>query len=167
MKIPYSWLLAALALPLFSVCRSGNGGPSRADQVEQVALQYFATYAEREDWDKLLSFYRSDLEFEDVMLLLELDGLEDFKEFYNWPDTGFHKLVKEEPHLILEDLLVNDSTAVGYGFFKPFYWYGTLYGEDQPYFSIVLTFDDSLRIKRQVDFIEYPVDILCRYYDED
>jgi hypothetical protein len=137
-------------------------------KVEQVAREYFATFAEREDWEKLLSFYRYDMQFEDIMLQIKIFNKEDFKSFYNWPEGDFQKAPPDAPHLVLQTLAVNDSAAVGRGYFNPFYYNGELnewkWGSE---FTIWLFFDEQLKIKRQIDFIEYPdwilEDVIARY----
>ncbi|MDF1699459.1 MAG: hypothetical protein P1U56_26640 [Saprospiraceae bacterium] len=135
----------------------------RQDQVEQTAMDYFATFAERKDWDKLCSFYRDDLEFDDVILQIHLDSLWKFKRFYKWDEEGdaFQKLSPEQDHLTLYSLLVNDSTAVAQGRVNPFYYHGTRmdfkWGMN---FTIWLYFDQDLKIRKQVDWFEYSPETL-------
>ena len=104
------------------------------------------------------------------MLQIKLFNKEDFKNFYNWPGGDFRKYPEDEPHLVLRTLVVNDSVAVGSGYFNPFYFNGELqqwkWGSE---FTIWLYFDEQMKIKRQVDFIEYPdeilEDVIRRYRD--
>lgn len=155
------YLLFGLAFILVacnaSVDTSETAGEKvRAQAVKATATEFFKTYAERSDWEKLLSFYRKDLVFEDVLLQLRLDSLWQFERFYDWPDTNFRKLYPGQPSLEVEHLLVDDSTAIAAGYFTPFYWYGQLIEPDWGMqFQMVLHFDDDLRIKKQVDWIEY------------
>lgn len=151
---------------LLMACTSSPAGEraseyARKAKVEQVAREFFTTFAERKDWGKMLSFYRYDMHFEDVMLQIKIFNKEDFKNFYNWEEGEFQKLAADQPHLVLKSLVVNDSIAVGTGYFNPFYYNGELqdwkWGSE---FTIWLQFDEQLKIKRQVDFIEYPDDIL-------
>lgn len=129
--------------------------------IEQKAKAYFQTYAEREDWQEFLSFYREDMQFEDVLLQIQLDSLWQFERFYNWPDTNFQKLTPEQPSLVLSSLVSNDSMAVARGHFTPFYWHGNriepIWGME---FCIWLYFDKDQKIKRQIDWIEYDPDVL-------
>jgi len=130
--------------------------PTYEEQVRETATAYFSTFSERKDWDKLLSFYRSDLQFQDIALHLELDSLWQFERFYNWPDTGFQKLSPEQQHLAIESLVVQDSTAVVRGHLNPFKYYGALIDSDWGMeFTIWLYFDENLKIARQVDWFEY------------
>ena len=97
--------------------------PSRKAQVELVAKDFFNTFAQREDWTKFCSFYREDLEFEDIMLQIKLDSLWKFKKFYKWDEEGnnFRKLTPDQKHVEIDALVVNDSMAIGYGHLNPFY----------------------------------------------
>lgn len=130
-------------------------------QVRQTAVDYFQTFSERKDWNKLLSYYRADLQFHDIMLHLELDSLWQFERFYNWPDTGFQKLSPDQQHLAIESLVVEDSTAVVRGHLNPFYYYGKKMDSDWGMeFTIWLYFDEDLKIKRQVDWMEYDPSVM-------
>lgn len=129
---------------------------NRAKAVKDIATAFFDTYAERSDWEQLLSFYRQDMVFEDVMLQLHLDSLWQFERFYNWPDTNFRKLSPEQLHMEVEHLLVNDRVAIASGHFNPFYWHGQLIDLDWGMqFQMTLYFDENLKISKQVDWIEY------------
>ncbi len=144
---------------------------SRAQMVATEASVYFATFAEREDWEKLLSFYREDLIFEDVLLQLHLDSLWQFERFYNWPDTAFRKLYPEQKHLNIHNLVANDSVAVAQGVLNPFYYYGKRVDTDWGMnFTIWLYFDKGLKIYKQIDWFEYnPTvmqSVLDRYHKE-
>ncbi len=158
---------------LLMACTSSPAGERAAEyarkaKVEQAAREFFTTFADRKDWKKMLSFYRYDMHFEDIMLQIKIFSKEDFKNFYNWEEGNFQKLSSDQPHLVLKSLVVNDSVAVGTGYFNPFYYNGELqdwkWGSE---FTIWLQFDEQLKIKRQVDFIEYPdvvlEDVITRY----
>ena len=135
----------------------------RTKAIEAVALDFFATFAEREDWGKFCSFYREDVLFEDVMLQLKLDSLWKLKRFYKWDEEGdnFKKLSPEQEHITIETLVVNDSVAVGTGRVNPFYYYGQLINPDWGMnVTFWLYFDENLKIKRQTDWIEYDASVL-------
>jgi hypothetical protein len=137
--------------------------PSQAERVEQRARDFFATFAARTDWEKLCSFYRNDLVFEDVLLQIHLDSLWKFKRFYRWDEEAdrFRKLSPEQAHLTVTSLVVDDSTAVARGRVNPFYYDGYLIDTDWGMdFTIWLYFDDNLQIKRQIDWFEYAPEVL-------
>ncbi len=137
--------------------------PDRAQLVQQQAQAFFDTYAERSDWEKFCSFYREDMQFHDVILQLHLDSLWQLKRFYQWDSEGdqFQKLSPDQEHLAVESLVANDSVAVARGRVNPFYYSGHLidveWGMD---FTIWLHFDDSLRITKQIDWMEYDPAVL-------
>ena len=134
---------------------------SKTEKVHVVASEYFATFSERKDWQKLLSFYRADMTFDDVLLQIHLDSLWQFERFYNWPDTGFHKLTPDQEHLVIESLVANDSVAVVNGHLNPFYYYGELVDSKWGMkFTIWLYFDEDFKIKHQVDWFEYDDKVL-------
>lgn len=155
-----------LFLCWISACSSNGTSQSfsptdRSLAIEEKARDYFKTYAIREDWEAFLSFYAEDLQFEDAILQIHLDSLEAFKAFYDWPNPGFQKHPDYPEIFRLDDLVVDDSTAVARGLFYPFYWQDTLFSmEWDPTFTIWLWFDDSLKIRRQIDWIEYSGDVL-------
>ena len=135
---------------------------ARQQQVEKTAKAFFATFAERKNWRKFCSFYREDMVFEDVMLQIKLDSLWQFKRFYKWDEEGelFKKLTPDQDHLTLTSLVANDSVAVGRGRINPFYYYGQLVDAEWGMeFTIWLYFDEHLKIKKQIDWIEYAPEV--------
>lgn len=139
---------------LFLVCLAACNSP-KENRVNQLATDYFKIYADRTDWDGFQALYADDLIFEDVVFRYEFDK-EGFVNFYNWPDSLFKKH-PDFPHtLVLQNLTVNDSTAIGSGYFTPFYYGGRLLSNDHHWrFTMELTFDKQGKIKRHKDFIEY------------
>ena len=136
----------------------GSAVPTRQQAVEQKAREFFTTFAQRHDWDKFCSFYREDLEFQDIILQIQLDSLWQFKRFYNWDGEAgnFRKLTPDQPHLTLETLVANEEVAVARGHLNPFYYYDKLVDTDWGMdFTIWLYFDEDLLIRKQVDWFEY------------
>ncbi|MEK6478665.1 nuclear transport factor 2 family protein [Catalinimonas sp. 4WD22] len=138
-------------------------GPSEEEQFEQQvrsrAIDYFATYQQREDWNKFLSFYHPKVTFTDAALKTRTRGIDAFEEFYNWPDSNFQKISPAQKHLEVQDIVTQDSLVVARGHFNPFYWHG----EKQEWtggFTIWLYFDKNLKIRHQVDYIQYPASVI-------
>ena len=130
----------------------------KRQQVETVARDFFKTFADRQDWDKLCSFYREDMVFEDILLQIKLDSLWQFMRFYKWDEEGdnFKKLTPEQEHLTVYSLVANDSVAVARGRVNPFYYYGELIDVEWGMeFTIWLYFDERFKIKKQIDWMEY------------
>ena len=151
------WLAVALST-LMIAC-----GPSEEEVFEKdtrkKAIDYFATYQQREDWNKFLSFYHPKVTLTDVALKTRTRGLDEFEEFYNWPDSNFQKISAAQKHLELQDIMVQDSVVVARGHFNPFFWHG----EKQEWtggFTIWLYFDKNEKIRHQVDYIQYPASVI-------
>ncbi|MCB0548597.1 MAG: nuclear transport factor 2 family protein [Phaeodactylibacter sp.] len=154
-----SGILMLALLMLASACTE-KGTPALQQQTERQATAYFQTFSQRTDWEKLLSFYRDDVQFTDTNMRYRAKSIGGFKAFYNWPDPGFEKMSPDQAHLELESLVANDSIAVGRGHFNPFYWHGKLQEWDDASFTIWLYFDQQGKIYKQYDFITYPVELL-------
>ena len=155
-----NWLLLITVLLTITGCHQKK--TANEDDFEQAvrskALEYFETFAERSDWDKLCSFYREDVHFKDIMLQLDLDSLWKFKRFYKWDEEGdrFKKMSPEQKHLNLQSLVVEGNTAAGKGHLNPFYYDGVLVDTEWGMeFTIWLRFDENLKIIEQIDWIEY------------
>lgn len=127
---------------------------------EEKALHYFDLYAERTDWEGFQDQFSEKLKFEDVIFGFKMNK-EEFVAFYNWPDSLFSKHPDHPKTLILEDLATTNNTAVGRGYFTPFYYGGQLMATDDPWkFTIWLKFDEKGKIIEQTDWIEYPPQFL-------
>lgn len=156
-QLPMKRLNLIIVFFIILSCEQKPGHPD----VKQIASDYFNTYAERTDWDKFLSYYDGDLQFEDIISQQKLSGIQQFREFYNWPDTGYRKHPDYPRALELDKLIINDKAAIGKGRFLPFYWYGKMWDMTQEgEFIIWLEFNEEGKITRQIDWIEYPGEIL-------
>ena len=134
---------------------------STEQPIKDLATTFFEHYAERSDWQGFLDLYSDSVYFQDVIFRMELNGKTAFKTFYNWPDSNFMKHPEYPETLVLEDLAVNDSSAVGRGYFTPFYYGGMLYDDAKNMrFTMWLYFDQQGKIIRHIDFIEYPPSFL-------
>ena len=85
-------IVIALTWLLFTQCQTPvpSEGP-HSSQWQEAASLYFQIYTERDDWERFLSMYDQNMSFEEVILRIKLRGKEEFKAFYNWPDTSFRK----------------------------------------------------------------------------
>lgn len=130
------------------------------NKTESYAQNYFRLYADRSDWESFQNQFSSDLKFEDVIFGYKMSK-DEFVAFYNWPDTLFSKHPDHPQTLILEDLAIINNTAVGRGYFTPFYYNEQLMATDEPWkFTIWLKFDEKGKIIEQTDWIEYPPQFL-------
>lgn len=131
---------------------------------EQADLQsildaYIQTYQERQDWEAFLAFYSDTLYMKDVNLKVECKDLESFKTFYDWPNPDFKKLFPEQQTFDIDQVLLEQQTAVIRGRFLPFFWKG----ERQNWagdFTLWLLFNEEYKIIEQYDYIVYPPEFL-------
>ena len=141
-------------LTLLIACEPGEQY-NRAQHTRQTAIAYFDVYQQRTDWDSLLSFYREDIQFKDATLNYQSTGIDSFKRFYNWPNTSFRKVTDDQKHLVIQDLVVQDSIVVGRGHINPFFWNNELQDWTTD-FTIWLYFDQDMKIYKQIDWVNYP-----------
>ncbi len=124
-----------------------------------VVDDYLQTYQERNDWEKMLSFYSDSIYLEDVNLELEFNGKDAFRDFYDWPNPSFRKTSPQQKTFQIEEVAIHGQTAVIRGRLAPFYWKNDL--QNWPgLFTIWLTFNEDQQIIRQYDFFKYPKSFL-------
>lgn len=149
-----------LLLSVIILCCSGcTNVQTETSPLQDTVDDYIKTYQERNDWEKMLSFYSDSIYLYDPNLQYECNGMEEFKFFYNWPDTNFRKFSPEQANLTVEDLMIEGNKAVLRGRFNPFYWQGQL--QDWPGgYTIWLFFNEDQKIIQQYDYIIYPPEII-------
>ncbi|GAB5523100.1 MAG: hypothetical protein Roseis2KO_09720 [Roseivirga sp.] len=142
---------------LLAACTSSS---EETHSTRERALTFFDTYKARSDWQAFQDLYAENMVFEDVIFRYTYNK-EEFIGFYNWPDPLLEKHPDYPEVLVLEDLATTDSTAIGRGYFTPFYYSGKLYDDSEHMrFVISLHFDKQGKIKKHTDFIEYPPEFL-------
>ncbi|MCE7994303.1 MAG: hypothetical protein HEP71_20120 [Roseivirga sp.] len=147
-------------LLLFLLLAACANPQEKVDFAREHAILFFDTYKARTDWKAFQDLYAEDLVFKDVIFRYTYNK-EEFINFYNWPDPLLEKHPDYPEVLVLEDLTTTDSTAMGRGYFTPFYYNGQLYDDaEHMRFVISLQFDEQGKIKRHTDFIEYPPQFL-------
>lgn len=151
-------LLLSLLL-LYSCGQPDAESNHRGIAIKSQAEKYFQVFADRQDWEALLSFYDEKVVFQDLNQDLRFEGIEAFQGFYNWPDSSFSKLSPDQHHLEVEELMVLDTVAIARGHFNPFLWKGQRV-EGIEDFTIWLYFNDKMKIVKQLDYIEYPAAFL-------
>ena len=143
-----------LLLFLFTACSAPVN--ERRTTTEKAAKNFFEFYKSRSDWQGFQNLYADDLVFEDVIFRFTYNKQE-FINFYNWPDPLLKKHPDYPEVMVVEDLSFTDSTAIGRGYFTPFYYGDILYADTAHMrFSMALQFNEAGKITRHIDFIEYP-----------
>ena len=144
-----------LLLIIFTACTT-----EKSNRAEDAAYEFFEMYQARDDWRGFQDLCAEDLVFEDVIYRLNF-GKQEFIDFYNWPDSAFSKHPDFPTTLVLKELALTDSSAIGRGYFNPFYYSGALLSFDHRWrFNISLEFNAEGKIIRHIDFIEYPPEYL-------
>lgn len=144
--------------------------PSYADipsesEVSAWTRTYFQRYAARDDWPGFLAQFDAALAFDDPIAGIRLDSRKAFEQFYFWPDPAFSKHPDYPDTLVLEELIIEGDLAIGRGYFTPFRYYGSTFGDLEPMrFVIWLTWNKEGKIVRQVDWIDYPAALIQAMY---
>ena len=148
-------------IPLFFLLAACSGTVNERRAVtENTAKAFFNLYKDRQDWQAFQDLFAEDLEFEDVIFRYKYDK-PGFVAFYNWPDSLLKKHPEYPEVMVLEDLAFTDSTAMGRGYFTPFYYDGVLYDDlEHMRFFMALHINEAGKISRHIDFVEYPAAFL-------
>lgn len=120
--------------------------------ITPIVDDYYQTYAEREDFEKFLSFYDSSIVLEDMIYGNRVTGIENFRAFFDWPNPNFES--KDSVALVVINQVIDENTVVTEGYFTPFSWGGL--DVEAMYFTMILTFNEEGKINRHVDWINYP-----------
>lgn len=134
---------------------------SKSKEVRAVAERFFQGLGERGEVEKMYSFYSEVVEYEDPIFDEKYYKVDEIYQLrYNWFDKDV--LYTQKPALVLKNLVVNDSVAIGSGYFHPYY-YKDQAQESLP-FVIQLEFDENNKIFRQTDWFDYPLKDMSEAY---
>ena len=120
--------------------------------IETVAKQYFTVYAERQNFEKLLSFYDEKADLEDLGYGHHAKSKQEIEQFFAWNDGKF-SLVNKGPALVVQKQVVDGNKTVTEGYFTKFTYNGKTMGPWR--FLIWLEFNEQGKIIRHVDWINY------------
>ncbi|TNE49832.1 MAG: nuclear transport factor 2 family protein [Bacteroidetes bacterium] len=107
-------------------------------------------------FDAFINFYADTVILEDIITGVRVEGKADLIDFFDWNNPNFSKT--QDQVLVLEMLFVDGKQSVAKGYFTPFRW-GEHYFEAM-YFTTLLTFNESGKIVRQVDWFNYPSNLV-------
>lgn len=144
-------LLTIIGL-IFAGCTSINDADLPKKSVKDTAKNYFNVYAQRRNFDQLMSFYHDDAVLEDIIYGNYIESKADIKAFLNWSDSQF-SLKENQPTLVINNQTVEDNRVVTEGYFTPFNYAGEQLGPWR--FVILLEFNQDHLITKQVDWINY------------
>jgi|GEM_PF-1937451 len=140
-------LIAPILGLLFIGCSQSN-----QHTLQDTVDNYYQTYAERVDFEYFLTFYDSAMVLEDIVLGEKIEGIENFRAFFDWPNPNFE--MRDSVALIVTNQVFGENEVITSGYFTPFSWGGV--EVEAMLFMTTLTFGKDKKIIRHVDWINYP-----------
>jgi len=142
-------VLTILIVFLLSGCASSS---NNHNDLSEIVDEYFSVYSQRTDFERLMSFYDNNAQFEDIIYGNSLKNKEEIKEFLAW-DRGEFKILSGDRALTVTKQIFEKKTVVTQGFFLEFSYDGQVLG---PWlFVIVQEFNSQNKIIKQTDWINY------------
>ena len=120
--------------------------------IDKIVEDYYKTFNKRQDFEKFLSFYDEEIILEDIVNGDRIIGKKELGNFFDWNNTNFKSLDKNS--LVIERTIIENNISVVKGYFSKFQW-GDFKFEPM-HFTTILTFNESKKIVKQVDWINYP-----------
>ncbi len=117
-----------------------------------IVDDYYQTYADRQDFEKFLTFYDSSMVLEDMIYGNRVEGIDNFRAFFDWPNPNFE--LRDSVALVVTDQIFSSNEVVTIGYFTPFSWGGL--EVEAMHFTTILTFNTEGKIIKHVDWINYP-----------
>lgn len=150
--IRYLFLLSAFGL--FLSCSS-------EPKTKQVGERFFQAYSQMDDLEKILSYYGSDFNYENVLFGSKTDDPATlYKDFYRWGDSNF--TYAQNRFVQVEEVDWSENSVTARGVTSSY----TYKGKDIPgvRFVIWLEMDKDHKIIRQTDWYDYPIEELIEAY---
>ena len=142
-------------LLIIGLCLS-NCSTDKDHALESIIEEYFETYDKRQDLDKFLDYYDNNIVFEDIINGDMIIGKSNLRNFLDWGNPNFKML--ESNSLKITEKIIQENKAAIKGYFTKFQW-----GENEfeaMHFTTILVFNDSGKIIKQVDWINYPANLV-------
>jgi hypothetical protein len=148
-KIPF--LIAACFLLLGSCTNKEASHP-----LEPIVETWYKIYQERNDFQKFLSLYDDEVILEDIILGERKVGKADFANFFDWKNPAFSKV--DTATLFITASIMDGREAALKGYFTNFKWGDTTF--EAMHFTTLLRFNEAGKIIKQVDWINYPNELV-------
>ncbi|MEX0361811.1 MAG: nuclear transport factor 2 family protein, partial [Allomuricauda sp.] len=117
---------------------------------------FFKVFNKRQDFERFLDFYDDTVVLEDIINGDRIEGKQALRSFFDWSNPDFELL--EESSLVVNEITVDDNRVVVSGYFTPFKWGDTEF--EAMHFTTLLTLNESGKIIKQVDWINYPSNLV-------
>jgi len=125
---------------------------SNPSNLSKIVDNYQSTHAQRADIVSLMGFYSDEIVLKDMINGEKIEGKPSLEIFFDWNNPAYKKLHSKT--LIVEENLFEGNKVVSKGYFTPFKWGETEY--EAMHFTTILTFNSSGKIIKQIDWINYP-----------
>ena len=132
---------------LFSSCSFDKN-----NTIESILDDYYSTYKKRKDIDKFIEYYDNYIVLEDIINGDRIEGKSALRNFLDWENPNF-KVLGDNSLTVTEEI-IDINKAVVKGYFTKFQW--GEYEFESMHFTTILIFNESGKIIKQVDWINYP-----------
>ncbi len=133
----------------------------KENKTQQIGERFFETYSKRKEIDKMISFYANDFQYENIGFESDThDPKFLYEQFYGWKDPAF--LYNSDKTISIEKIVSNDSTIVATGTTMPYSYNGKEVVGTR--FVICLDLDKNMKIKKQTDWFDYPMEEIIEAY---
>jgi len=153
------YIILSIGIGLSLIACSKN----QKNETEEIAKRYFEVYSARKDYNQLKSFYNDSVQYENVIQNTNLNLYETgylLNQIFSFNDKS---MVYDEGKMIKVDQIIsNDSMAVVYGTFNSYTYNGFKFTPMK--FTTYLFFDQNKKIKKQIDWFNYPIGDLIELY---
>ena len=146
------YLLAGL---LFISCST-----ERNSDIEGIIEDFYQTYNKRQEFERFINFYDEKIVLEDIINGDRIVGKKELKSFFDWSNPNFKSL--DSVNLVINEKIIHKNKSVVKGYFTRFKWNETEF--EAMHFTTILTFNESGKIVKQVDWINYP-STLINYHE--
>lgn len=129
---------------------------TKDNDISKTIEQYYKTYQDRNDFEKFLGFYDEKIVLEDIINADRIVGKKALEDFFDWNNPGYKKIAVDA--LVIYEQTIEGNRVVTSGYFNEFLW-----GEQKfeaMHFVTILTFNQSGKIIKQVDWINYPSNLV-------
>ena len=152
-------VLSVLILTFLISCQSD----STTSKNDELGKRFFENYASRKDYSKMLSYYNDSVVYENVAQYSGGATLEPrylLNEIIRWNDQTMQ--YDGNKLLNVKELFTNDSMIIANGEFSGYTYNGMKFPPMK--FTTYLYLDKNSKIKKQVDWFNYPIEDIIELY---
>ena len=158
MKIKLLYLLGLAVCFLTIGCQS-----EKSSKQDELGKRFFENYSARTDYNKMLSFYNDSIVYENVGQYTGETTIAPrylLDEIIRWIDQT---LTYDQNKLLnVKELFSNDSMIIANGEFSGYTYNGMKFPPMK--FTTYLYLDKQSKIKKQVDWFNYPIEDIIELY---